>query len=285
MGRRLTLIVESGATKGDWRVVSPSGEESCRFVSEGTNVSTMSMNDVRRIIAETSEKIAELGQEIEKIWFYTAGIPTHEIKEALTAVFKERFPSADIEIEDDLTAAARAACGHKRGITAIIGTGSNSCLWDGEKIVKKIRTGGFILGDEGSASALGKAFIADFIKDLVPENVATRFREKFDVSYETIVENVYRSKGSPSGYLGSFAPFLMQYYETETYIKELVDNNFRSFIKRVLKQYGTDIPIGIIGGFGYALKDIFTRIATEEGITVSGFLASPIEGLIKYHCS
>ena len=283
MGSRMILIVESGATKGDWRIISPSGEESARFLSGGTNVSTMTMHAVKRIIAETTEKIAALGYNVDKIWFYTAGIPTHEIKEILTAVFKEKFPSADIEIEDDLTAAARAACGHKRGITAIIGTGSNSCLWDGEKIVKKIRTGGFILGDEGSASALGKAFIADFIKDLVPENVATRFREKFDVSYETIIENVYRSKGSPSGYLGSFAPFLMQYYETEPYIKELVDNNFRSFIRRVLKQYGTDSPVGITGGFGCALKDIFTRIAQEEGITISGFLASPIEGLIEYH--
>ena len=285
MSRRLTLIVESGATKGDWRVISPSGEESCRVLSEGTNVSTMTMDAVRGIIVDTSEKIAALGHDIEKIWFYTAGIPTHEIKEALTAVLKERFPSADIEIEDDLTAAARAVCGHKRGITAIIGTGSNSCLWDGEKVVKKIRTGGFILGDEGSASALGKAFIADYIKDLVPEKVATDFRIRFDGSYEAIVENVYRSTASPSGYLGSFAPFLMQYYETETYIKELVDNNFRSFIKRVLKQYGTDIPVGIIGGFGYALKNIFTRIATEEGVTISGFLASPIEGLIRYHQS
>lgn len=284
MGRRLTLIVESGGTKGDWRVVSPSGEESCRFISEGTNVSTMTMHAVKRIIAETSEKIAALGYNVEKIWFYTAGIPTHEIKEVLTAVFKEKFPSADIEIEDDLTAAARAACGHKRGITAIIGTGSNSCLWDGEKIVKKIRTGGFILGDEGSASALGKAFIADFIKDLVPENIAADFKERFDSSYESIVENVYRSQASPSGYLGSFAPFLMQYYETEPYIKELVDNNFRSFIRRVLKQYGTDSPVGITGGFGCALNEIFTRIAQEEGVTISGFLASPIEGLIKYHC-
>ena len=285
MGSRMILIVESGATKGDWRVISPSGEESARFLSGGTNVSTMTTDAVRRIITETSEKIAASGYEIEKIWFYTAGIPTLEAKELLTGTFKTVFPDASIEIDDDLTAAARAACGHEKGITAILGTGSNSCQWDGEKIVKKIRTGGFILGDEGSASALGKAFIADFIKDLVPEKIAADFRERFDSSYESIVENVYCSQASPSGYLGSFTPFLMQYYETEPYIKALVDNNFRSFIKRVLKQYEPDAPVGIIGGFGCALKDIFTRIAQEEGIKTSGFLDSPIEGLIKYHLS
>ena len=279
----MNIIIESGATKGDWRIVSPSGEESARFLSSGINVSTMTFDAVRSIILETSAQIVSLGYRIENIFFYTAGIPTPSIKEELTAVFNNIFPSAKVEIEDDLMASARAVCGHNCGITAILGTGSNSCQWDGEKIVKRIRTGGFILGDEGSASALGKAFIADFIKDLVPENVASEFRKKFDSSYETIVENVYRSQTSPSGYLGSFAPFLIQYYETEPYIKELIDNNFRSFIRRVLKQYGAGVPVGIIGGFGFALKDIFKRIAQEEGITVSGFLASPIEGLIKYH--
>lgn len=281
----MNIIIESGATKGDWRIVSPSGDESARFISGGTNVSTMAMEAVKETIIKVSEDILALGHEIENVFFYTAGIPTPEIKVALTAVFREKFPSAEIEIEDDLTAAARALCGHDKGVVAILGTGSNSCQWDGEKIVKRVRTGGFILGDEGSASSLGKTFIADFIKDLVPEKVAADFRERFDSSYETIVENVYRSAVSPSGYLGSFAPFLMQYYETEPYIQELVDNNFRAFIRRVLKQYDTDAPVGIIGGFGSALKEVFTRIAQEEGITISGFLASPIEGLIKYHCS
>ena len=283
MGSRMILIVESGATKGDWRVISPSGEESARFLAGGTNVSTMTADAVRRIITETSEKIAASGYDIEKIWFYTAGIPTSEAKKLLTGTFKTVFPDASIEIEDDLTAAARAACGHEKGITAILGTGSNSCQWDGEKIVKKIRTGGFILGDEGSASALGKAFIADFIKDLVPEKIAADFRERFDGRYEAIVENIYRSQTSPSGYLGGFAPFLMEYYESDAYIKRLVDNNFRSFIRRVLKQYETADPVGIVGGFGCALKEIFTRIAQEEGIKISGFQDSPIEGLIKYH--
>lgn len=281
----MNIIIESGATKGDWRIVSPSGDESARFISGGMNVSTMTPEAVRSIIHETSGKIMSLGHEIENIFFYTAGIPTPEVKELLSSVFNETFPYARLEIEDDLTAAARAVCGHDKGVVAILGTGSNSCQWDGEKIVKRVRTGGFILGDEGSASSFGKAFIADFIKGLVPERIAADFSANFDSSYEAIVRNVYRSQTSPSGYLGSFAPFLMQYYESEPYIKDLVDNNFRSFVKRVLKQYESDAPVGIIGGFGCALKDIFTRIAAEEGITVSEFLASPIEGLVRYHQS
>ena len=278
------VIIESGATKGDWRVISPSGKEVARILTGGTNVSTMKMETVCQTISDAAWQISNLGHEIEKVYFYTAGVVTPEIAASLTSTFKSIFPSAEIEISNDLVAAARAACGRNCGIVAILGTGSNSCLWDGEKITQTVRSGGFILGDEGSAAALGKAFIADLIKGLVPEHIAIDFGREYDSSYESIVENVYRSKSSPSAYLGESAKFIMRYYESEDYIKNLVDDNFRAFIRRSLKKYDTTRnPVGIIGGFGCALKDIFSRIAQEEGIRVSGFHSSPIEGLIVYH--
>jgi N-acetylglucosamine kinase-like BadF-type ATPase len=278
------VIIESGATKGDWRVISPSGKEVARILTGGTNVSTMKMETVCQTISDAAWQISNLGHEIEKVYFYTAGVVTPEIAASLTSTFKSIFPSAEIEISNDLVAAARAACGRNCGIVAILGTGSNSCLWDGEKIIQTVRSGGFILGDEGSAAALGKAFIADLIKGLVPEHIAEDFGKEYDSSYESIVENVYRSKSSPSAYLGEFARFIMRYYESEEYIRNLVEDNFRAFIQRSLKKYDTTRnPVGIIGGFGCALKDIFSRIAQEEGIRVSGFHSSPIEGLIVYH--
>ena len=278
------IIIESGATKGDWRVISPSGMEIARILTGGTNVSTMKIETVCQIISDAAEQIHNLNHDIENIYFYTAGVITPEITASLTSAFQSTFPSAKIEIANDLVAAARAACGRDCGIVAILGTGSNSCLWDGERIIQTVRSGGFILGDEGSASALGKAFIADLIKGLVPEYITVDFGKEYDGSYEGIVENVYRSKTSPSGYLGSFAPFIMRYYEKDQYIRNLVDNNFRAFIQRSLKKYDTTKnPVGIIGGFGCALKDIFIRIAQEEGISISRFYSTPIEGLIEYH--
>ena len=278
------IIIESGATKGDWRVISPSGKEVARILTGGTNVSTMKMDMVCQIISDASGQIHNLNHDIENIYFYTAGVITPEIIASLTSTFQSTFPSAEVEIANDLVAAARAACGRNRGIVAILGTGSNSCLWDGENIIQTVRSGGFILGDEGSASALGKAFIADLIKGLVPEYIAENFSKEYDSSYESIVENVYRSKTSPSGYLGSFAPFIMRYYENDQYIRTLVEDNFRAFIQRSLKKYDTTKnPVGIIGGFGCALKDIFCKVAQEEGIQISGFHSTPIEGLIEYH--
>ena len=252
-----------------------------RIIAEGVNVSTMRMDAIKNIISETAGQLAQDG--ISEIYFYTAGVVTEEISSELKNVLNKIIPCAICDIQNDLTAAARAVCGHSTGIAAILGTGSNSCLFDGEKIIQRVYSCGYILGDEGSAATLGKLFIADFLKGLVPAEVAADFASRYDSDYATIVQNVYRSEASPSGYLGSFAPFVMEHYSDE-YIRELVEGNFRSFIRRSLKQYDTErYPVGVVGGFGYALKDIFAKVAEEEGVKISRFIKEPIDGLMDYH--
>lgn len=276
----MKIIAECGATKSDWRLVSD-GTGLKQVLLSGINVSTMSWATIKAVVDEALGQLCA-ADAIESIHLYVAGVVTEDVEANFGNLFASYYPSAEVEIQTDLVAAARAACGHTPGIAAIIGTGSNSCQWDGEKIVRKIATGGFILGDEGSAATLGKLFIADFIKGLVPAEIADDFASRYPSDYATIVTNVYRSQ-SPSAYLGGFAPFIMEYYH-HPYIKELVDGNFRSFIRRSLKQYDTErYPIGVVGGFAYALKDIFMRVASEEGMTVSRIIKAPIEGLIEYH--
>lgn len=279
----MRVIIESGATKSDWRVVSAAGEEMARFAASGTNVSTMPMSAVEAVVRDVCGQIIEQGIAIDAVYMYTAGVVTAGVRTALMQTFQSIFAGATVEIEDDLTAAARAACGHCAGIVAILGTGSNSCQFDGEKIVKRIYSGGFILGDEGSAATLGKLFIADLLKGLVPKYIADDFASRYQYDYAAIVGNVYHSTTSPSAFLGGLAPFILEYYN-DAYIRALVDDNFRAFIRRSLKQYDVDrYPVGVVGGFGNALKSIFSEIATQEGITLSRFISSPIEELIKYH--
>ena len=276
----MKIIAECGATKSDWRLISD-GVGIKQVLAEGINVSAMAMDAVRAVVNNAFKQFAGL-ENVTAVHLYVAGVMTEEIEEELKAVLSAHCPSASLEIQTDLIAAARAACGHAPGIAAIIGTGSNSCQWDGEKIVRKIATGGFILGDEGSAATLGKLFIADYIKGLVPAEIADDFASRYPSDYATIVTNVYRSQ-SPSAYLGSLAPFIMEHYD-HPYVKELVEGNFRSFIRRSLKQYDTEgCPVGVVGGFAFALKEIFMRIASEEGIVVSRIIKAPIEGLIEYH--
>lgn len=281
----MKIIAECGATKSDWRLVC-GGTEIKQVLVSGINGATMSWDAIMAVVDEAmvqlcSDADSEAGP-VQSIHLYVAGVVTEDADSNFRNLFATYFPSAEVEIQTDLVAAARAACGYAPGIAAILGTGSNSCQWDGEKIVKRVAAGGFILGDEGGAVSLGKLFISDFIKGLVPSQIAEDFASRYPSDYATIVANVYRSQ-TPSAYLGGFAPFIMEHYD-HPYIKEMVDGNFRSFIRRSLKQYDTEgCPVGVVGGFAYALKDIFMRIASEEGIAVSRIIKAPIEGLIEYH--
>ncbi len=283
----MKLLCESGATKGDWRVIgagaAPSAQgRALRVLTGGTNVSAMSKEAVLSVIREAAGKLPE--GPYEAVHFYTAGVITDDIREWLEEALKEAFKTPQAEVQTDLVAAARAACGHEGGIAVILGTGSNSCQYDGERIVKHVKSGGFILGDDGSASVIGKLFISDYIKGLVPAEIASEFDSQFPgLDYPTVVTNVYHPVGSPSGWLGSFCPFILSHY-SHPYIKALVDGSLQAFIDRSLKQYDTDrYPVGIIGGFGNALKEILTPLLEKSGIRIRAYIPSPIEELLRYH--
>ena len=278
----MKIIADCGATKSEWVTIHSDGSTS-RFITKGVNASTMSASAIKDITSEAGEKISVAEQSAAEINLYMAGIPSEEIKKTICNSLQHYFPIASLEIHSDLLGAARAVCGHRPGIAAIIGTGSNSCMYDGIEITKRVYSCGFILGDEGGAATLGKLFIADFLKGLIPAEIASEFSSRYPSDYATIVANVYKSEGSPSGYLGSFTPFILEHYDNP-YIKELVDGNFRSLIRRAIKQYDTDrYAVGVVGGFGFALKDILSRIAEEEGVEISRFIKSPIDGLVEYH--
>lgn len=274
------IICESGATKADWRVIED-GQQTARKLSAGTNVSTMKMDMIESIIKGVADNLPT--GKYDEIHFYTAGVITPAIHAELVDILDRYFLVAEIEVQTDLVASARAACGHEPGIAAIMGTGSNSCQWDGEKIVKHIKSGGFIIGDDGSASVLGKLFISDFIKGLIPEDIAKEYAGRFPHEYHDIVEMVYHNPGSPSGWLGSLCPFILSHYD-HPHIRHMVDNHFKAFVDRSLKQYETDkYAVGIVGGFGNALEHIIRPIFEQNGIRIRAFIPSPIEELIKYH--
>ena len=278
----MKIIADCGATKSEWRILHSDGNVS-NLTAQGINASAMSAESIIRIISDIKDQISATDTSDAEIYLYMAGFPSDALKTEITDAFSQGFKVSHIEFQTDLTAAARAICGHRPGIAAILGTGSNSCQYDGEKIVKQVYSGGFILGDEGGAATLGKLFISDFIKGLVPAEIAEDFKSRFPSDYSSIVASIYKSAGSPSGYLGSLAPFIMEHYG-HPYIKELVDDNFKAFFRRCIKQYDTDtFSVGIVGGFGYALQETIRSIASEEGISISVFLRDPISGLLEYH--
>lgn len=286
----MILIVESGATKTDWCSAAPD-KESVNVRTAGMNLATMNQDVIESIVREAvaAFKSGGLADEVAEVHFYAAGLIVPEgdkvpsQAKGLDEVLRALFPGAEIEYASDLLDAARAVCGHKPGIAAIMGTGSNSCLFDGEKVVRNVRSAGFILGDEGGGARLGKLFMSDFLKGLVPEPVSSDFANDFKVDYMTVVQNVYRGE-APSKYLGSFAPWILERYASSEYVRNLVDQNFKDFIQRALVQYDIEkYPVGVVGGFGYANREILKKVAEPYGIRFSTIIPTPIEGLVEYH--
>lgn len=272
------LIIDSGATRSRWVTVED-GKVIGRMERCGMNCSAMAMEDIVREIDAALSAFSQL--DIEAVNLYMAGVPNTEKTSLMEAAFRRGLPSLKtFELQSDLVAAARALFGNTAGIACILGTGSNSCVWDGERITGHINSGGFILGDEGSAARLGLLFLSDQIKGLIPEEIAAEFSQKFDSSYEGIVNAVY-SRGanrniSPSGYLGSLVPFILAHYD-HPYIKAMVDGNFRAFFDRCIRRYPSGLPVGISGGFAYACRDIISEVAGD--VRVSRIIDSPIEHL------
>ena len=280
MNGKQIVIVESGATKSEWRVLDRDGREIKRFLRAGTNVSTMRMKEVKAMLTEAI--LSEGLEQVDGFYLYTAGIVTQEIHLELVEHLRSLSCLGEIDVQNDLMGAARGACGHEAGIAAILGTGSNTCFYDGESLSQKVYAGGYVIGDDGSGAALGKLFLADFIKGLVPDPLAADFAKEFDASYAGIVQGVYKSP-SPSRYLGSIAPLILRHYD-EPYAKALVDRNFQVFIDRSLLRYDVACyPVGIVGGFGWACQDILRPLCEKAGIRISRFVKSPIEGLCAYH--
>lgn len=276
-----SIIVEAGATKSDWVVVDCHGNRVKQFKGRGINVSAMRMEEVKDILSEyLVTELVDYG--IQGMYIYVAGVVTDAIRSEVSAYLQTISAIKEIEINDDLMGAARAVCGRNPGIVAILGTGSNACSYDGKTVTRNVYSGGYVLGDEGSAATLGKMFLSDYIKGLVPSEVADDFAKEYDASYAAIVEGVYRSS-SPSGYLGSLAPFILKHKDNQ-YISNMIRQNFLSFFDRTLAKYDVEgLPVGFVGGFAYACRDLLAPILKERGIRITRILKSPVDGLVDYH--
>ena len=259
----MKLIVDAGATKAQWAL---SGGK--RFLTEGLNFAHMPEEKLRLVLSEAAEKS---GPGVTEVHFFAAGL----VGESPVRL-EEFFPGADVEYASDMVGAARALFGRGRGVAAIIGTGANTCLWDGTGIRRQFRSGGYVIGDEGSAAALGRLFLSDYVKGLVPEALASAF----GASYADIVREIYASP-SPARYLGSIAPFLLERY-ADPYVKSLIDNNFRAFFERTVCRYGPS-SLGVVGGFGFAAREILRSVGRECGIELETVMPSPMEGLLRYY--
>lgn len=280
----MILIADSGSTKTDWRLIDDK-KKIHQANTQGINPYFVSTEDISKILQ--CELLPILPEFIEnekiEIHFYGAGCSSiekcNDVKSGIENVFKH----AQITVEHDLLAAARALCGHQEGLAAILGTGSNSCYYNGKKILQNQPSLGFILGDEGSGAYLGKQLICDFLNNEMPEEISNRIKERFKLTKDDVLENVYK-KPFPSRYLASFSKFIYQNLKYE-YCHNLVVHAFRLFFERHICKYPRkgELPLGIVGSVGFYYSNIISRIADEKGIPMGKIMESPISGLTLYH--
>lgn len=279
----LKLIAESGATKVDWRTVGASSGRELSFRTDGINAATMTPECVRERLHEASFMLrSSLDEKVGELHFFGAGLVKGPLSDSVRQMLEEEFPQARVECESDLAAAARALFGRSPGIAVILGTGANSCLYDGRGIVDSVPAGGFILGDEGSAAVLGKNLLSDYLRGLIPQELAERLEAAHELGYPKIVAEVYRGS-SPSAYLASFAPFVTENKDSP-YCRGLLRNNLRAFVDRVLGHYDfRNYPVGVVGSFGLACRDVLEEIGDERGIRFERFVARPLDELVEFY--
>ncbi|MCR4852388.1 MAG: ATPase [Prevotella sp.] len=278
----MILIADSGSTKTDWT-----------FVDDGAvvkRVSTQGINPVhqsREFILDgvlKSELMPQVHEEqsCSHIYFYGAGCVgrwTESVRSALAEVFPQ---TADISVESDLLGAARAVCGRQEGMAAILGTGANSCLYDGREIVANVPPMGYILGDEGSGAVLGRMFLNAIFKGGLPQAMRDDYLSWAGLSYADVIEKVYRQPLA-NRYLASISKYIYNHLDVSG-LRELVKENFRNFFANNVARYNRpDLPLGAVGSVAYVYRELLSEVAAEEGYELTQVYQSPMEGLIKYH--
>ena len=275
------IVVESGATKTAWRAIGDDG--SVRAVeTAGLSPTCLDVEHTQDIIRQAIPQLNPEGRLIDEIFFYGAGLVSPESCTPIEDMLQMWCPTAAVHFYSDILAAARALFGDGTGIVAIMGTGSNSCLYENGVITRNIRPGGYILGDEGSGVALGRAFLADLIKGLIPESVEDDFNRKFGLDYSQIVRKVYKEQAA-SAFMASLAPFILSHKE-DSHIRGLIEDCLEAFIKRSLARYSTG-NAGVAGSFGCACEDMLRMIGQNHGLEFVKFIKSPIDELVTYHRS
>jgi glucosamine kinase len=276
----MILIADSGGSKTDWRLIQKNGAIG-QASAPGFNPYYQHIDDLRKNVNETVLPLVK--EKVNKIFFYAAGASSVKNQLTIKSAFMEFFPEAQIEIGWDLLAAARALCGDEPGIACIMGTGSNSCLYDGKRITGNVANLGWILADEGSGADIGKKFLVAYLREKMPKALADQFKSRFPLSREEFLEKIYQQE-KPSAFLASFARFIFQHLD-DPYCYKLIYDSFAEFYENNVMKYENyqNLKVHFTGSIAFYFSDILRQVANDKGITVKNILEGPIAGLTLFH--
>lgn len=276
----MIVVVDSGSTKADWKMVNSAGTKT---------ISTMGFNPVFHTENKIYQELQEAFDggvkpaEAMQVYYYGAGCWDEKLKGVVNNALSRIFYNADIEVEHDLLGAARATCGKAPGIACILGTGSNSCLYDGARVTDNVTNLGYLLGDEGSGTHLGKSLIRAYFYRELPRKLKEKLDEAYPGGKQEMLSHIY-GKETPNVYLASFTRFMSQNIE-HPFIQRLLYNSFGEFIDRHARKYHNhlSLPIHFIGSIAFYFQDIIRAVLEERAMSSGIFIQKPIDNLVAFH--
>ena len=281
MNRGLILIADSGSTKTDWLLLD-GDNEGRMFRTSGINPYFLSKEKITEVVQESNELIG-LAAQVKTLHFYGAGCTERLQIDQVEAAMKVIFTNSEVQVLTDMVGAARAVLGNREGIAAILGTGSNSCTYDGSNLVNSVPSLGYILMDEGSGSYIGRLFVKALLFGELSDEVKEAFDKEFNLSQADIITATL-SKPMPNRFLASFCVFIAGFLQEEA-VNEIAKKAFRDFMKVSISNYDDyqSLPLGFVGSIAYYFQEPLKEVVTEFGIEDVSILKSPIEALGKYH--
>ncbi|MBI1341835.1 MAG: N-acetylglucosamine kinase [Terrimonas sp.] len=275
----IQLIADSGATKTEWCLLQRGKTKPIN--TQGISPYFQSPSEIEELLKQ--ELLPNIKMPPQQIYYYGTGLASTENVGIIKKVLKKLFPGAKVAADHDMMGAARALCGHQKGVACILGTGSNSCFYDGKKIIKNRPGLGYILGDEGSGAYLGKKVLQYFLYETFDEDLQYRFTLKYHTDRATILDHVYK-KPLPNRYLAGFALFLAEnrgHYMVENIIEDGLNDFFFAHLHKYREVWTS--PVSFVGGVAYGFKDVLAELCRTYQFESGKILKNPMEGLIEYH--
>lgn len=277
---RVVLIADSGSSKTEWCYIN--GNKKTKITTVGLSPYFLNSEQIKEVI---SSKVLPKTKDLHptEIYFYGTGCSNPDNVKEVKKAFKGVFPKAKTIINHDLMGAAKALCGDEKGIACILGTGSNSCFYNGKKIVKNSPGLGYVLGDEGSGAYLGKKVLQYFLYKTFDEDLMDRFSMKYNLTASNILDAVYKQP-LPNKYLAGFTLFLVE-NRGHFMIENIIEDGFNDFFFNHIYKYRESwvLPINFVGSVAYGFKDVLQDLCHSYELQLGKVIKNPMDGLIKYH--
>ena len=275
----MILVADSGSSKTDWMAYTP--EQTLVFNTKGMNPYFVNANDVVKILTK-NKALSAYATEITEVYFFGSGCSSPDKHEIISNGLSSFFTNAYISVDHDLIGSAYATCGNKKGLTCILGTGSNISYFDGENVHETKHGLGYVLGDEASGTFFGRKILVSYLYKSMPSDLSSAFAAQFNVDKDIVIENIYR-KPSPNAYLATFSRFMIA-HKSHPFIQQILKEGFQEFIDTNVKDYKEykTLECNFVGSIAFYYQDELKAVFAENHIKVGKILQKPVEGIFDY---